>query len=132
MKSKKVASKSSVSILKQLIESPKVRIVIKENFLNDNSDFASSKSKKEAHSDVMSVMMADITVEAVMAEMERNINLLMKLVEEQDHEIIALREQMRFVKLLSRVKLLLSKLVIKGRMWCKTNHNNNQLLLLLS
>ncbi|KAA0032808.1 ty3-gypsy retrotransposon protein [Cucumis melo var. makuwa] len=42
------------SILKQLMESPKAGIVIKENPLYDNSDSASSKSKKEAHPDVMS------------------------------------------------------------------------------
>ena len=73
------------------MESPKVWIVIKENPLYDNSDFASRKSK-EAHPDVMLVMMADITTEAAMAEMERKINLLMKIVEERDHEITALRE----------------------------------------
>ncbi|TYK26751.1 retrotransposon gag protein [Cucumis melo var. makuwa] len=77
------------------MESPKARIVIKENPLYDNSDSASSKSKKEAYLDVMFVMMADITVEAAMTEMERKINLLMKVVEERDHEIIAMREQMR-------------------------------------
>ncbi|KAA0054593.1 ty3-gypsy retrotransposon protein [Cucumis melo var. makuwa] len=83
------------SILKQLMESPKAGIVIKKNPLYDNSDLASSMSKKKAHPDVMSVMMADITVEAAMAEMEKKINFLMKAVEERDHEITALREQMR-------------------------------------
>ncbi|KAA0063065.1 retrotransposon gag protein [Cucumis melo var. makuwa] len=66
-----------------------------ENPLYDNSDSASSKSKKEAYPDVMSIMMADITDEVAMTEMERKVNFLMKVVEEQDHEIIALREQMR-------------------------------------
>ncbi|KAA0032586.1 ty3-gypsy retrotransposon protein [Cucumis melo var. makuwa] len=61
------------SILKKLMESPKSGIVIKENPLYDNSNSASSKSKKEAHPDVMSVMMADITAKAAMAEMERKI-----------------------------------------------------------
>ncbi|KAA0031663.1 retrovirus-related pol polyprotein from transposon tnt 1-94 [Cucumis melo var. makuwa] len=70
------------SILKQLMESPKAGIVLKENHLYDNSDSASSKSKKEAHLDVMSAMMADITVEAAMVEMERKFNFLMKVVEE--------------------------------------------------
>ncbi|TYK20533.1 ty3-gypsy retrotransposon protein [Cucumis melo var. makuwa] len=45
------------------MESPKAEIVLKENPLYDNSDSASSKSKKEAHSDVMFVMMADVTAE---------------------------------------------------------------------
>ena len=77
------------------MESYKAGIVIKENPLYDNSDSTSSKSKKEAHPDVISVMMADITAEAAMAEMERKVNFLMKVVEERDHEITTLREQMR-------------------------------------
>ncbi|TYK04209.1 ty3-gypsy retrotransposon protein [Cucumis melo var. makuwa] len=80
------------SILKQLMESPKARIVFKENPLYDNSNSASSKSKKEAHPYVMFVMMVDIMAEATMAEMERKVNFLMKVVEERDHEITALRE----------------------------------------
>ena len=40
------------------MESSKAGIVLKENPLDDNSDSASSKSKKDAHPDVMSVMMA--------------------------------------------------------------------------
>ncbi|TYK00149.1 ty3-gypsy retrotransposon protein [Cucumis melo var. makuwa] len=83
------------SILKQLMESLKAGIVLKENPLYDNCDSASSKSKKETHPDVMSIMMADITVEAAMVEIERKVNFLMKVVEERDHEITALREQMR-------------------------------------
>ncbi|KAA0066972.1 retrotransposon gag protein [Cucumis melo var. makuwa] len=64
------------------MESLKAGIVLKENSLYDNSDFASSKSKNEAHHDVMSVMMADITIKVIMAEMKRKINLLMKVAEE--------------------------------------------------
>lgn len=83
------------SILKQLMESPKAGIVIKENPLYNDYDSASSRSLKEAHPDVMSVMMADVAVETAMAEMERKINLLMKVVDERDHEIAALKEQMQ-------------------------------------
>ncbi|KAA0054550.1 ty3-gypsy retrotransposon protein [Cucumis melo var. makuwa] len=61
----------------------------------DNSDSASSKSKKEAHPDVMSIMMADITIKTAMTAMERKIDLLMKVVEERDHEITVLREHMQ-------------------------------------
>ncbi|KAA0032133.1 ty3-gypsy retrotransposon protein [Cucumis melo var. makuwa] len=43
----------------------------------------------------MSVMMVDITAEAAMTKMERKVNFSMKVVEERDHEIIALRKQMR-------------------------------------
>ena len=51
------------------MESPKVVIIIKENPLYENFDFVSSKSKKKAHPDVVSVMMVDIMTEAAMAEM---------------------------------------------------------------
>ncbi|KAA0052803.1 retrotransposon gag protein [Cucumis melo var. makuwa] len=74
------------------MDSSKVGIVIKENPLYDNSYSDSSKLKKEAHPNVMSVMMTDITAEAAMVEMKRKINLLMKVVEERDHEITASRE----------------------------------------
>ena len=80
------------SILKQLMESPTTEIVIKENYLCNDSNSASSKSKKEANPNVMSVMMVDVTVEAAMAEMERKINLQMKVVDERDHEITTLKE----------------------------------------
>ena len=43
----------------------------------------------------MSIIMADMTIEPAMAEMERKVNFLMKVVEEGDHEITALKEQMR-------------------------------------
>ncbi|KAA0054154.1 ty3-gypsy retrotransposon protein [Cucumis melo var. makuwa] len=103
------------SILKQLIESPKAGIVIKENPLYDNSDSASSKSKKEAHPDVMSVVMADITAEAAMVEMERKINFLMKAVEERDHEITALREQMRTRETIESSQTPVVKATDKGK-----------------
>ena len=64
------------------MESLKAEIFMKKNYLYDNSDSASSKSKKEAHLDVMSIMMANMTSEVAMVEMERKINLLMKVVEE--------------------------------------------------
>ncbi|KAA0046263.1 ty3-gypsy retrotransposon protein [Cucumis melo var. makuwa] len=54
------------SILKQLMESPKAEIVIKKNPLHGNSDSTSSKSKKEAHPNVIYVIMVDITTEAAM------------------------------------------------------------------
>ena len=78
-----------------MTESLKGGIVIKENFLFDSFALTSDHSKKESHPDVMSVMMTDVTAEVAMAEMERKINLLMKAVEERDHEIAALRKQMQ-------------------------------------
>ena len=67
--------------------------------------------------------MADVTVETAIVEMERKINFLMKVVEEQDHEIGKIK--CKFVKLLESIKLILSNLGTKERMWCKKiNHNN--------
>ncbi|KAA0054645.1 ty3-gypsy retrotransposon protein [Cucumis melo var. makuwa] len=53
---------------------------------------------KESYLEVEFVMMADVTVEASMAEMERKINFLMKVVEERDHEIATLKDQMKAYK----------------------------------
>ncbi|KAA0056309.1 ty3-gypsy retrotransposon protein [Cucumis melo var. makuwa] len=64
------------------MELPKFGIFIKENPFYDNFDSASSESKKEAHPNVISIMMVDVTVETAMAEMKRKINLLMKVIEE--------------------------------------------------
>ena len=49
-------------------------------------------SKREAHPDVMSIMMTDVMVKATMAKMERKINILMKVVEERNHKIAAFKE----------------------------------------
>ncbi|TYK00107.1 ty3-gypsy retrotransposon protein [Cucumis melo var. makuwa] len=81
--------------LEQLIESPKGGIIIRDNPLFNNSTPASNLSDKESHLEVVSVMMVDVTAEATMAEMERKINFLMKVVEERDQEIAALKDQMK-------------------------------------
>ncbi|KAA0051508.1 ty3-gypsy retrotransposon protein [Cucumis melo var. makuwa] len=114
------------SIPEQLMESPKAGIVIKENPLYDNSDSTSSKSKKEAHPDVMSVIMADITGEAAMAEMERKINFLVKVVEEQDHEITALREQMRTRETTELSQTPVVKATDKGKNVVQENQQRQQ------
>ena len=49
------------------MESSKAEINIKENSLYDNSDSAFNKSKREAHPDMMSAMVADVMIEAVVA-----------------------------------------------------------------
>ncbi|KAA0048735.1 ty3-gypsy retrotransposon protein [Cucumis melo var. makuwa] len=104
------------------MESPKARIVIKENPLYENSDFAFSKSKKEAHPDVMSVMIADMTIETVIAEMERKINFLMKVVEERNHEITTLRDQMRTCETAESSKTPLVKADDKEKAVLQENH----------
>ncbi|KAA0051496.1 retrotransposon gag protein [Cucumis melo var. makuwa] len=108
------------------MESPKAWIVIKENSLYDNSYSASSKSKKKAHPDVMSVMMVDITVEAAMAKMERKINFLMKVVEERDHEITTLREQMHTREIVESSQTPIVKATDKGKNVVQENQPQQQ------
>nr|ADN34142.1 hypothetical protein [Cucumis melo subsp. melo] len=79
----------------QLIESPKGGINIRENPLFNNSTPASNLSDKESHLEVVSVIMAAVTAETTMVEMERKINFLMKAVKDRDHEITALEDQMK-------------------------------------
>ena len=68
-------------------------IVIGENHLLDNSTLVSNLSEKESHLEVGSIMMVDVTTEAVMVEIKRKIDLLKKAIKERDYEIIALRDQ---------------------------------------
>ncbi|KAA0051467.1 ty3-gypsy retrotransposon protein [Cucumis melo var. makuwa] len=63
----------------------------------------------------MSVMMADITVEATMTEMERKVNFLMKVVEERDHEITISREQMRTHETVESSQTPIVKATDKGK-----------------
>ncbi|KAA0058489.1 retrotransposon gag protein [Cucumis melo var. makuwa] len=63
------------------MESSKDGIIIRENPLFEASTPTSDLLEKESHLEVVSVMMVDVTVKAVMAEIERKINLLMKAVE---------------------------------------------------
>ncbi|TYJ97447.1 ty3-gypsy retrotransposon protein [Cucumis melo var. makuwa] len=114
------------SILKQLMESSKARIVLKENPLYDKFNYASSKSKKEAHSNVMPVMMTDIMAEAAMAETERKVNFLMKVVEEQDHEITTLREQMQTHEIAESSQTLVVKAIDKGKNVVQENQPQQQ------
>ncbi|KAA0058183.1 ty3-gypsy retrotransposon protein [Cucumis melo var. makuwa] len=118
-RSRQEQEQSSVLLKKksweQLIKSPKGGSIIRETPLFNNSMPTSNLSDKESHVEVMSVMMTDVIAEATVVEMERKINFLTKVVEERDHEIVALKDQMRLVKLLSRAKLLLSKLTKKEK-----------------
>ncbi|KAA0057424.1 ty3-gypsy retrotransposon protein [Cucumis melo var. makuwa] len=50
---------------------------------------------KESYLEVVFVVMTDVTAEEAMAEMERKINLLMKVVKERHHEIAALKNQIK-------------------------------------
>ena len=64
------------------MKSSKDRIIIKENPLFDEFNLASNLSRKESHLEIMSVIMAEVTVEAAMAEMEKKVTFLLKAVEE--------------------------------------------------
>ena len=97
------------------MESSKARIIIKENSMYDNSDSASSKSKREAHPDVMFIMMVDVTFEVAMMKMKRKINLLMKAIEESDHEIVALREHMQTCEIADSSQTPIVKVSDKGK-----------------
>ncbi|TYK18367.1 ty3-gypsy retrotransposon protein [Cucumis melo var. makuwa] len=108
------------------MKSPKAGIVLKENPLYDNSNSVSSKSKKEAHLHVMYVMMADITAEASMAEIERKINFLMKVVKERDHKITTLREQMQTPKTTKSSQTPVVKTTDKGKNVVQKNQPQQQ------
>ncbi|TYK11266.1 ty3-gypsy retrotransposon protein [Cucumis melo var. makuwa] len=101
--------------LEQLIESLKGGIIIRDNPLFNNSTPASNLSDKESHLEVVSVMMVDVTAEATMAEMERKINFLMKVVEERDHEITALKDQMKTYEITESSQTPIVKATDKGK-----------------
>ncbi|KAA0065727.1 ty3-gypsy retrotransposon protein [Cucumis melo var. makuwa] len=109
---------SSVLIKKnweQLIESSKSGIIIRENHLFNNCKSASDLLEKESPLEVVSVTMADVIVEAAMAEIERKIKFLMKAVEERDHEIAALKDQMQTCETTESIQTLVVKTGDKGK-----------------
>ncbi|KAA0040518.1 ty3-gypsy retrotransposon protein [Cucumis melo var. makuwa] len=112
--------------LEQLIESPKGRIIIRDNPLFNNSTPASNLSDKESHLEVVSVMMVDVTTEATMVEMEKKINFLMKVVEERDHEIAALKDQMKAYETAESSKTPVVKATDKGKNVVQENQPQQQ------
>ncbi|KAA0054831.1 ty3-gypsy retrotransposon protein [Cucumis melo var. makuwa] len=74
----------------------------------------------------MSIMMANITTEAAMAKMERKVNFLMKVVKEQDHEITALREQMRTYETAESSQTPVVKTTDKGKNVVQENQPQQQ------
>ncbi|KAA0067627.1 ty3-gypsy retrotransposon protein [Cucumis melo var. makuwa] len=126
MASKKVASKSSTtsdSYTGLVTQSHLKRnmIIIRENPLFNNSTPSSNLLNKESHLQVVSIMMAYVTVEAIMVEMERKINFLMKVVEEQDHEIAALKDQMKACETVELSKTPAVKANDKGKVVLQEN-----------
>ncbi|KAA0057875.1 retrotransposon gag protein [Cucumis melo var. makuwa] len=112
--------------LEQLIESPKGRIIIRDNPLFNNSTPASNLSDKKSHLEVVSVMMVDVTAEATMAEIEKKINFLMKVVEEQDHEIAALKDQMKACETAESSQTPIVKATDKGKNVVQDNQPQQQ------
>ncbi|KAA0042087.1 ty3-gypsy retrotransposon protein [Cucumis melo var. makuwa] len=93
---RKVSSKATVtndSYTRLVIQSH-----IKRSMQEQEQSYVLKKKNKESHLKVVSVMMVDLIAETAMAEMERKINFLMKAIEERDHEIITLKDQMKTCK----------------------------------
>ncbi|KAA0036102.1 ty3-gypsy retrotransposon protein [Cucumis melo var. makuwa] len=110
----------------KLIKSPKGGIIIRENPLFNNSMPASNLSKKESHLEVVSVMMANVIAEAAMVEMERKVNFLMKVVEERDHEIAALKDQMKTRETTKSSQTPIVKATDKGKNVVQENQPQQQ------
>ncbi|KAA0055035.1 ty3-gypsy retrotransposon protein [Cucumis melo var. makuwa] len=113
--------------LEQLIESPKGEIIIRENPLFKNSMPTSNLSDKESYLEVVSVMMADVTAEAAMTSMKRKINFLMKVVEERDHEILALKDQMKTCETAESSKTPTIKADDKGKVVLQENQTQQSM-----
>ncbi|KAA0050564.1 ty3-gypsy retrotransposon protein [Cucumis melo var. makuwa] len=66
-------------------------------------------------------------IKDTMAEMERKINLLVKVMEEQDHEIAALREKMQTREIAESSQTLMVKATDKGKNVVQENQPEQQL-----
>ncbi|KAA0035918.1 ty3-gypsy retrotransposon protein [Cucumis melo var. makuwa] len=80
-------------IWKQLSKPPKCGIIIKENPMIDEHNSSSKHSSEEMpHPNIMSVMVTNMdTSENRMVELNKKVNMLMKVVEERDYEIASLK-----------------------------------------
>ncbi|TYK09793.1 ty3-gypsy retrotransposon protein [Cucumis melo var. makuwa] len=81
------------NIWEQISKPPKGGIVIKENPAIDEHYSSSQPSSEEMpHPNIMSVMVTNVdTSENRMTELEKKVNMLMKVVEERDYEIAFLK-----------------------------------------
>ncbi|KAA0065777.1 ty3-gypsy retrotransposon protein [Cucumis melo var. makuwa] len=108
------------------MKSSKDGIIIKENPLFDEPTSTSDLSEKESQIEVMFIMMADVTFEVAMVEMERKINLLMKVVEERDQQIAALRKQMQTCETTESSQTFIAKVDDKGKNVVQENQPQQQ------
>ncbi|KAA0037550.1 ty3-gypsy retrotransposon protein [Cucumis melo var. makuwa] len=81
------------NIWEQLSKPPKNGIIIKENSVIDEHNFPSDHSSKEIpQPNIMSVMVTNVdTSEDRMTELEKKMNMLMKVVEKKDYKIASLK-----------------------------------------
>ncbi|KAA0025726.1 ty3-gypsy retrotransposon protein [Cucumis melo var. makuwa] len=71
-------------------------------------------------------MMVDVTAEATIVEMERKINFLMKVIEERDHEIAALKDQMKASETAESSQTPVVKATDKGKNVVQENQPQQQ------
>ena len=69
----------------------------------------------------MSITIDHVMVEAVMAKMERKINLLMKAIKERGHEIVTLRNQSQTLKTAESSQTHFVKVNDKGKNMVQKN-----------
>ncbi|MCQ7416413.1 retrotransposon gag domain-containing protein, partial [Salmonella enterica] len=82
-------------MLRRMTESAQLEIAAAENLMLGKFISYSQQPNETSSPDVMSVMMTDAgTSEERMAEVEKKISMLLKMVEEKDQEIASLRNQM--------------------------------------
>ena len=72
-------------------------------------------------------MMEDVTPEAAMVEMERKINFLKKIIEERDHEIATLKDQMKACETTKSSKTLALKANDKGKAMLQENQTQQSI-----
>ncbi|KAA0058360.1 ty3-gypsy retrotransposon protein [Cucumis melo var. makuwa] len=108
------------------MESPKCGIIIKENPLFENSTPSFDLLEKESHLEIVSIMITDVTSKATMTEMERKINFLMKVLEERDHKIAALKDQMQTRETVESSQTFVVKASDKGKFVVRENQPQQQ------
>ena len=113
------------NIWEQLFKPPKGGIIIKENIVIDEQISSYECLNEEIpHPNIMSVMVTGVdTSEDIMVEFEKNISMLVKVIEERDYEIHLSRITSSIVILLIQVIHILSRiLTTKRQLYKKINH----------
>ncbi|KAA0068081.1 ty3-gypsy retrotransposon protein [Cucumis melo var. makuwa] len=81
------------NIWEQLSKPPKGGIIIKENHvIDEHNSFSKYSSERTPRPNIMSVMVTNVdTSKNRMVELEKKVNMVMKVVEERDYEIASLK-----------------------------------------